>query len=149
MHRHHLPSSGRKEKPQRCLTLASILKGKQRRRRAILTAAVELSTCYLNKSFATGRDADDAATCVIAQSARASCRRLLNGDNGVNGERRACVCAQGRSSDEMKRGQTLTLRRSLVFAVAASGKGKDPRRFIFQQMRCVSSMRLHADAAAP
>lgn len=38
------------EKPQRCLTLASILKAKQRRRRVILTARVELSTCYINKS---------------------------------------------------------------------------------------------------
>lgn len=38
------------EKPQRCLSLASILKAKQRRRCVILTATVELSTCYINKS---------------------------------------------------------------------------------------------------
>lgn len=38
------------EKPQRCLTLASILKAKQKRRCVILTATVELSTCYINKS---------------------------------------------------------------------------------------------------
>lgn len=37
------------EKPQRCLSLASILKAKQRRC-VFLTATVELSTCYINKS---------------------------------------------------------------------------------------------------
>lgn len=38
------------EKPQRCLTLASILKAKQRSSCGILTATVEQSTCYINKS---------------------------------------------------------------------------------------------------